>query len=529
MGGLIVTPGSQGEVRSDRGGSGADQRAPGPRVVVIGGGVAGISAALGCARAGAAVKLIEVRPRLGGAAYSFQRDGLELDNGQHVFLRCCTAYRSFLADIGSAQLVRIQERLRIPVLAPGGVRSEIARSSLPAPAHLAGALLRFGLLSPMARLRAGAAMRALGSIDPEDPANDRLALGDWLAAHGQGEAAQRDLWELIVLALLNVPVRDASLALAAFALQTALLEGRSAADIGFHEAPLGRIIGQPALAQLQASGVEVLLGSRAQALVRTAAGRYRAQLLVAEGRREELCADAVIVALPHGRAAALLEPPAGTSGPGSEALAGLARALLRLRSAPIVNLHVIYDRPVTELGFFAAARSPVQYAFDRSEAVGLQRGRYLAISLSCAREEMAMSAEQLRERYLPALCALLPAAATARVDAFHISREHAATFAALPGSGALRPAGTTPLAGLYLAGAYTATGWPATLEGAVRSGSTAARLALAQLGLSPGSSVLRAAPAPTSAAQMPAGGGAPAADCKQRPAPARAAAAGDRR
>ena len=75
-------------------------------IVVIGGGVAGITAALDCAERGSEVTLVEVRPRLGGAAYSFQRDGLELDNGQHVFLRCCTAYRALLTRLYPKKLVR---------------------------------------------------------------------------------------------------------------------------------------------------------------------------------------------------------------------------------------------------------------------------------------------------------------------------------------------------------------------------------------------------------------------------------------
>ena len=89
------------------------------RVVVVGGGLAGIAAALDCAQAGAPVTLVEVRRRLGGAAYSFERDGLQMDNGQHVFLRCCTAYRGLLERLGSGGLVALQPRLEIPVLAPG--------------------------------------------------------------------------------------------------------------------------------------------------------------------------------------------------------------------------------------------------------------------------------------------------------------------------------------------------------------------------------------------------------------------------
>src|SRR5207248_10151418 len=103
------------------------------RVAVIGGGLAGISAALDCAEAGAQVTLLEVRRRLGGAAYSFERDGMVYDNGQHVFLRCCTAYRALIERLGSAHHLHLQERLDIPVLAPGSPPVRLRRSRLPAP------------------------------------------------------------------------------------------------------------------------------------------------------------------------------------------------------------------------------------------------------------------------------------------------------------------------------------------------------------------------------------------------------------
>ncbi len=108
------------------------------RVAVIGGGLAGIAAALDCAQAGAQVTLLEVRPRLGGAAYSFEREGLRIDNGQHVFLRCCSAYRSLLRRIGGEHGVFVQRRLEIPVFSPGRPMTVLRRSGLPAPLHLAG-------------------------------------------------------------------------------------------------------------------------------------------------------------------------------------------------------------------------------------------------------------------------------------------------------------------------------------------------------------------------------------------------------
>jgi hydroxysqualene dehydroxylase len=446
-------------------------RGQGASVVVIGGGLAGITAALDCADAGAKVVLVEVRPRLGGAAYSVQRDGLTLDNGQHVFLRCCTTYRTLLARLGSTHLTSVQERLRIPILTPDGRRFTLARDRLPAPLHLARALLTHRPLSIRQRLSAAIAAAAIGRVDPADLANDAQTLGRWLGAHRQSAHAIETLWDLIALPTLNVPAREASLALGAFVFQEGLLRSADAGDIGLHKAPLSAIIGEPALASLQQAGVEVRLGWRASSVVPADAGL---RVLGAAGAEDDsLACDAAIIALPHLRAAEILPPQAHE----------IAQRLRAIEVSPIVNLHILYDRRVLEEPFAASVESPAQYLFDRTDAGGAPPdGQYLAVSLSGAEQDMRRSVEQLRERYLPAIEQLLPAARYARVLRFLVSREHAATFKAAPGVGALRPGPRTPLAGLALAGAYTATGWPATLEGAVLSGHAAAQTVLSDLG-----------------------------------------------
>ncbi len=161
-----------------------------------------------------------------------------------------------------------------------------------------------------------------------------------------------------------------------------------------------------------------------------------------------------------------------------------ARSFGGIGVSPIVNLHVLYDREVCSESFAAGVGTPVQYLFDRTRAAGAPQGsQYLAISLSGAEREMAMSVDALRERYLPALNELLPRARRARVESFLVTREHAATFRASPGVNALRPPAQSALGGLVLAGTWTATGWPATLEGAVLSGHTAAAATLRTLGI----------------------------------------------
>ncbi len=467
-----------------------------PRVLVLGGGLAGITAALDCAAAGASVELLEVRPRLGGAAYSVKRDGLEMDNGQHVFLRGCLAYRGLLARLGSQHLVAVQPRLEIPVLSPGAQPHVLRRSSLPAPLHLAGALARYPHLSIGQRLGAGRAALALLRLGSAEELSDAETLGAWLARHGQGPAAVAALWDLIALPTLNLPAAEASLALGAFVFRTGLLSSNDGGDIGFHVGTLGQILSEPAARALAAAGVEVRLGWRAESLARADEDR----LSVHSGpSREELTAERVIVALPAARAATLLEPLLGEP----------ARRIGRLGASPIVNLHLVYDRTVCEHRFAAGVDTPVQYLFDRSAAGGVPAGcQYLAVSLSGAEREMRMSVEELRAMYIPELERLLPRARGAHLESFLVTREHAATFRASPGVASLRPGPVTSVPGLVLAGTWTATGWPATLESAVLSGHAAARAALDGVGL-PAPSAL-AGSAPLAASGVPA-------DARRRP------------
>ena len=453
------------------------------RVLVVGGGLAGITAALDCAAAGASVTLVEVRRRLGGAAFSFQREGLQMDNGQHVFLRCCGAYRGLLRRLASEHLVSVQARLEIPVLKPGSAPLTLRRTSLPAPLQLAGAIARYGHLTRRQRLGAARATLALMRLGRSragrrELARDDQTLGQWLARHGQGPEEVAALWDLIALPALNLAAAQASLALGEFVFRTGLLSSADAGDIGFHRAPLSEIIGDPAARALDGAGVHVRLGWRAEQLRLAPDAPGAGVRLEVQGRGagagECLGADSVILAVPHMRAATLLEP-----------LIGAPAARLRgLGSSPIVNLHVVYDRPVLQESFAAGVGTPVQYVFDRSAASAAPAGcQYLAVSLSGAEPEMQMSVDALRERYLPALAQLLPRARSAEVVSFLVTREHAATFRAAPGAGALRPGPETQVPGLVLAGAWTDTGWPATLEGAVLSGHAAARQALAALGV----------------------------------------------
>ncbi|MGI8759826.1 MAG: hydroxysqualene dehydroxylase HpnE [Jatrophihabitantaceae bacterium] len=442
--------------------------------VVVGGGLAGITAALRLADAGQSVVLLEGRPRLGGAAFSFRRGALTIDNGQHVFLRCCEHYRALLARLGATGSVALQPRLDIPVLHPDGRLARLGRTPrTPAPAHLALSLGRYGLLSPTDRARAVRGALALRRLDPADAALDRRSLGEFLRAHGQNDATIEALWSIVGTATLNLRPDDASLALAAKVFRTGLLDRAGAADVGVAAVPLGELHSVRARSELERAGVEVLASSRVEAVEPGGSGVVVRARSENGGTARAWHAGAVVLAVPPRDAFAVLPSLTGTP----------ARAAAGLGATAIVNVHVIYDRRVTDLPFAAAVASPVQWFFDRTVPAGLAGQhpgqQYLAVTVSAADDIVATPTRVLQEQFVAALAALLPTAASARVLDVFVTRERRATFRQAPGSAALRPSCESGVPRVWLAGSWTATGWPDTMEGAVRSGDTAAQAVLA--------------------------------------------------
>jgi uncharacterized protein with NAD-binding domain and iron-sulfur cluster len=463
------------------------------KAVVVGGGLAGITAAIALAQAGAEVTLLEAKPRLGGATMSFTRDGLAIDTGQHVFLRCCTAYRGLLDRLGMAAHAPLQPRFDITVVSPEK-RARMRRRRAPAPFHMLPALLGYPFLSFSERTRIARAALAFKRLREADPETDEIRLGDWLAAHGQDDRTRRVLWDLFSISSLNVPGDDASLALAAVVVKTGLLGDAGAADIGVPALSLGELHGAAAARTLAKLGASVRLSTKVAAIEQKGDGEFLVRLgrspqpnadgsdadgdhpdadpaaddsgNGAAGNGEVLEADVVVIAVPHEQAARLI-PPGALPAETVDGWAGLG-------AAPIVNLHVRYDRKVMDVPFAAAVDSPVQWVFDRTRISGLHArgddGQYLAVSLSAADPYVNMSVAELREMFVPALAALFPEARAATVTEFFVTRERRATFRQVPGTARLRPKSATALPGLALAGSWTDTGWPDTMEGAVRSG-----------------------------------------------------------
>ena len=357
-------------------------------VAVVGGGLAGLTAALDLADAGVRTVLIEKRPYVGGKTYSFMDSttGMELDNGQHVYLRCCTAYRALIERLGLHDSVRLQRRLRLPVLDPGTGRRSAMESWppwLPAPLNLGWSILRSAHLTWPEKLRLGQAALPIRRMGSEGRRKlDGVSFGDWLRAHGQSDRVIERFWDLIVLPTCNDAADQVSAQQALMVFQVGLFQDAHGADIGMATAGLSHIA-ETALRQFQAAGGEARLGRGVEALTcdgdRGSGDRVRGDHVtgVRLAGGERIPADGVVLALPP-NGAVLLLPERWRHRSGFKELS-------TFEFAPIVNVHVEWDRPVLAEEFVAVLDPAVQYVFNRSRILGREgQGQWLACSLSGA-------------------------------------------------------------------------------------------------------------------------------------------------
>jgi squalene-associated FAD-dependent desaturase len=415
--------------------------------VVVGGGLAGLSAALELVDAGHDVTLLEARPTLGGAVQTLpERDGDPSpppDNGQHIALGCCEAYLGFLGRIGEESSVD-RRPLALPVIGEDGSVSVIGPGPL--------ALLRYRHVSLRDRLAVARVARKLGSLDAAT--HDDRTFGSLLRELGQSDAAIERFWDVFMRPALNLRSDEVSAAVAIFTVQTALLGERSASDLLLPTEPLGEMHGSAGGRALAERGGAVRTNARVTSLADDA-------VLLADGERVE--GDAFVLAVTAGEGSRLL----GESPP-------------PLEDSPIVSVHLLFERRILEHDLAALLGSPAHWVFDRGRLTGHEpeRGQYLTVVSSGAPELLAVRGKELIE--------LIASEVTGRLGAAEllwsrVSREPAATFAARPGTSALRPGAATGRANVARAGAWTDTGWPATMESAILSGQAAATVLHAAL------------------------------------------------
>jgi len=434
------------------------------RVVVVGGGLAGLAAAASLVGTGIRVTLLEARRRAGGRAASFDDPvaGGLVDACQHVAMGCCTNFLDLCRRTGLDDWLRRDRTMFF--IGPDGDRAACTPARwLPAPLHLAPLLLgmRHFRLAEKAVLAAG--MLRLARCRERDADSSQTALG-WLQSIGQPERVIRLFWQPVLESALGEAIDLVSVPAARKVVVDGFLAHREAVDLVVPTRPLGELFGTRLVDWLRANGVEIVTGCTVTGVERAAGGT----VISLTGNGATLPCDAAILALPWKQAARLVPdvvPPADD----------------RLLGSPITAVHLWFDRDVVDLPHAVLVGRVSQWVFRSEEASEGSTG-HCQVVISASRGLLGGDRQRLIETVVQEVREVFPAARDARLLEARVVTDPTAVLSVRPGVEAARPPARTAIPNLFLAGDWTATGWPSTMEGAVRSGRIAAEAAAASLG-----------------------------------------------
>jgi len=430
-------------------------------VAIIGGGVAGMSAACALAESGYAVRLFERRGYLGGRASSYLHPGVNevLDNCQHALFGCCTNLLGFYGRI------RVREKIHwtstMTMIEPGGKRSELGPVALPAPLHGLPKLMTASAFTLADKL---ALARAFSAMMRPIPADSTENLAAWLERHGQTEGALQRFWRLVIASALNAELEEIAVPYAAKVIRELFMNSAWAGAMGMSTVPLSELYaGVPEYLTARGGSLELLThvegctwdASTQQWTIATRTGVFAADYIVSalpfEGLQKLLPALPVTEGVPH-----------------------LQAQLEQHTHWPICSVHVWFDRPVTDLEHAVLLDREMHWMYNQSKLQG-RPGNYLEMVISATRRIAALERKAAIDLALSELAEFFPLVREAKVEKVALIKEVRATFVVAPGIDAARPAATdAPWPNFFLAGDWTRTGWPSTMESAARSGHLAA-------------------------------------------------------
>ena len=439
---------------------------PNHTVLIIGGGIAGLATAVRLIQNGIKPIVLEKRPFLGGRAYSFRDSdtGTEIDNGQHVFIGACDQFQKYISDIGASNQIRLEKRIGFPVLKHGNIGWLKART-LPGALANFSALFGYKHVGLIGKLRILWALFSIKTtrLGPNSP-HDRFSFDDWLRDHAQTDETIQNFWNLIILPSLNDSIESVSAYTGIELFKVALLGAANNPAMGIPLSGLSILVGDNAKKFIEGHGGEIRTGIDVQSL-EISNGRISG---IRTAKDQLIESETIVSAVPASVMTSLMSSGSG----GKEDFFTPAKSI---QTAPIVAIHIWYDRPVMADKFIATIDSPLQWVFNDTDLKSRNEiGQHIVISLSGAWKWQDKSKKQLREIFIEEMSNTFPAAKYAKIEKFAVVKMLEATFQVAPNSREQRLSQRTPLPGLYLAGDWTDTGWPSTMESAVRSGNLAA-------------------------------------------------------
>ncbi len=425
------------------------------KCIIIGGGFAGLSAAVSLSKSNHKVTLLEASPKLGGRAYSLkiQENDDTIDNGQHILMGCYQNTIDFFEMIGSSNLLEFQESLKVDFVERGGRSFLLKANSLFYPLNLLMAILKYNAFGIRNRFRTLPVIFSLPFLNSKKISS--LTVKDWLIKNNQNSSTIMKLWEIIAIGTLNTTLDKASASIFADALKKIFLGGNKASAIVLPAKGLSDIYCYQSQEFLEKNNSKVKLS---EAVIKMEYdGKKISKVFTNENIYDDF--DYVISSVPHHSLIKILPEEIQTN-----------LSELPIEYSPILNIHLwLKDNPFTEK-FCGLIDSKIHWIFNHQ--------KHISLVTSSADELIELPSEEIVKIACDELEDYFPVFSKEKVTSYKVIKEKRATFIPTIQNTNARAEIPKRIANLVLAGDWTNTGLPSTIEGAVKSGLDAADIVI---------------------------------------------------
>mgnify|MGYP004703904569 CR=1 FL=1 len=417
-----------------------------PNIIVIGAGLAGLSAAVHLAKKNHNIKLIEATPKLGGRTYSFYDDksGLNLDNGQHIMVGCYKFTLDFLRTIGALHKLEFQENLKVVFIDTFGKKHNLESTNFIYPLNLFFGILDYSAVSIFDRINILIfAAKLFLRLDKNELFD---SIDKWLLFNNQNEKINKALWEIIAIGALNTSLQKGSPKIFASILREIFFTGNFSSTIIVPKTDLSELFCSDAENFLLKKNCEVNKSERLTEIIFE--NKIAVKLITDKNVYSEF--DYCILALPS---------YAMNKVKNIENVLDLNS--LNYSTSGILTFHIFLKENKLQEKFYGLIDSPIHWVFNHKE--------YLTLVTSDADEIITKENEELFDIAAAELKQYL-GIERANIIRYQVVKEKRATV--IPDNNFLRnrPTAKTSIENLFLAGDWTATDLPSTIEGAIKSG-----------------------------------------------------------
>jgi len=427
------------------------------RVIVVGGGFAGLTASVYLAENNFEVTLLEASPKLGGRAYSLYNQKFDdyYDNGQHILMGCYEETLSFLKKINSTDNIEFQNSLKVPFVQKGGGVTELSTYKKFYPLNLLFGILNFKVLSIKERLKVidfFLDLMCCYSCDLKDK-----TVKDWLECKKQSANTIKSFWEILVVGTLNTTIEKASAEIFSEVLQRIFLSGNKAATIVLPKTSLQKFYVENANHFIKTNNGKIILSESVDRIEI----KNNKILKIEAGNKSYSDFDFVIMALPDYAIKKIMSD------------SNIVFDLPEFEYSPILNVHLwLKENPFKER-FYGLIGSQIHWLFNH--------GKHISLTTSSAEFLINLDNSEIIRHFCSEIELYFPIFKTEIVIDSQVIKEKRATFIPNIASTEKRKKMNLKLENFQFAGDWTNTGLPATIESAVLSGRIAATQVISSL------------------------------------------------